>query len=228
MFSSGSGSGFNLPQLCTISDGLHLRVHRVLVVGRGVDLLRLLGGQELHQLERIGLVRRMLGQRHARDVDVAAAIVGVGEQRLDGGAPFLLLGVLLVLGHQRHVVGVAERDIALAREDVARLLAVAAGGLLGQVGLHALEPRLGELLALVGDHGGDQGRIVDVLSGADAHLALPFRIGQLLVGDGVLLHALLGGVDHARAHGEREPVVGRIAELRRNGALEYARSPPAG
>ena len=81
------------------------------------------------------MLRRVLGQRHAGDIDVAAAIGGVGEQRLDGGAPLLLLGVLLVGGHQRHVVGVAERQVALARVDVARLLAIAAGGLVRQVGL---------------------------------------------------------------------------------------------
>ena len=84
-------------------------------------------------------------------------------------------------------------------------------GLCARLALSPLSHCLGRRLALVGDDRGEQRGVVDVLARADADLALPLGVGQLLVGDGVLLHALLGRVDDARAHGDAEPVIGGIA-----------------
>ena len=125
------------------------------------------------------------------------------------------------LAHQADVIGVAEGDVADAGEDVAGLLAVAARGLLGEVRLDALQPFLGLRLALVRDHRGDQADIVEVLAGADADLALPLRVGELLIGDLVLLHALLGGIDDAAAQADAEPMALRIAIGRRDRLLEH-------
>ena len=118
--------------------------------------------------------------------------------------PRLTLGFLVV--HQRPVVGVGDADVALAGRDVARGFAVAAGRLLREVRLQALEPFLGLRFAVLGEIGGEKRVVVHVLAGADADLALPLRVGELLIGDGVLLHALLGDVDHARAHRDAVPV----------------------
>ena len=109
-----------------------------------------------------------------------------------------------------HVVGVADGDIAFAGIDALDLQPVVAGGLARQIGFHALQPGLGPRLAMRRDHRGDQRDVVDVLAGADADLAAPFRVGEFFVGDRVLLDALLRGVDHARAAGEPDPLsVGR-------------------
>jgi hypothetical protein len=93
----------------------------------------------------------------------------------------------------------------------------------GEVVAHTLEPRLCERLALVGDDGGDQRRVVDVLAGPNAHFALPLGVGQVLVGDAVELHAVFRGVDHAPAHGEAEPVPVGVAVLGGDLLLEHRR-----
>ena len=69
-----------------------------------------------------------------------------------------------------------------AGEDVLGLFAVTARGLLGEVRLQALEPFLGLRLALMSDHGGEQADVVEVLTRASADLALPFGVGEFLVG----------------------------------------------
>ena len=111
----------------------------------------------------------------------------------------------------------------LPARDVARGFAVAAGGFLRQIGLHALQPFLGLGLAVLGDVGREQAVVVDVLAGADADLALPLRIGELFIGDLVLLDAVLRGVDHARAHRDAGPLAVGIAKLRRHGLVDHHR-----
>jgi hypothetical protein len=69
---------------------------------------------------------------------------------------------------------------------------------------------------VVGDHRGDQADIVGVLAVTGADLALPLRVGKLLIGDLVLCDAVLGRVDDARARGQAEPVAVRIAILGRD------------
>ena len=96
-------------------------------------------------------------------------------------------------------------------------------GFCARLALRPLQPFLGLGLAVMGDEGGEQRVVVDVLAGADADLALPLRVGELLVGDRVLLHALLRGVDHARAHRDAVPVAFRIAVLRRHHLVEHVR-----
>src|SRR5690606_17397073 len=155
----------------------------------------------------------MLGESRARDVDVGATVFRIGEQNLDGVRPFLLLRLLLVLHHQADIIGVAEAKIAFASKDRAGLVAVTAIGLGGQVFLHALQPFLGLLLAIVGDHRGDQRDVVHVLAAAHANLAFPLGVGELFIGDRVLIDAILGGVDDTATHGQAEPVTLGIAIL---------------
>ena len=69
--------------------------------------------------------------------------------------------------------------------------------------------------------GREQRVVVDVLAGADADLALPLRIGELFVGDRVLLDAVLRGVDHARAHRDAGPMAVGIAVLRRHDLVDH-------
>src|SRR5262245_62576862 len=145
---------------------------------------------------------------------MTAAIVDVGKERLDGGAPTLLFGVLLVARHKGHVIGVATSQVAFARVNVARLFAVAAGRLVRQICLQTLQPLLGESFALVRDQGSQQRGVIDVLARTDADLAFPFGVSQLLIGDAVLFDAVPRSINDARAHGETEPMIARIAVLR--------------
>ena len=163
----------------------------------------------------------MLGQQHAGEIDVGAAALEGRQDHLGGFRPRLLLGI--VVHHQRPVIGVADADVALAGRDVARGFAVAAGGLLRQIGLHAAQPFLGLGLAVLRRVGREQAVIVDVLAGADADLALPLRVGELFIGDLVLLDAILRRVDHARAHRNAGPVSIRIAILRRHDLVDHNR-----
>ena len=126
-------------------------------------------------------------------------------------AQLLLVAACL---HQRPVIGVADTDIAFAGRNVARRLAIATGRLLREIGLQAAKPFLGLRLAVLVDHRADQGVVIDVLAGADADLALPFRIGKLFIGDIALLHPILGGIHHARAHRDAIPMTFRVAILR--------------
>ena len=76
---------------------------------------------------------------------------------------------------------------------------------------------------MLGHIGREQAVIVNVLAGTDADLAFPFGIGELLIGDLVLLDAVLRGVDHARAHRNAGPVSIRIAVLRRHDLVDHNR-----
>ena len=152
---------------------------------------------------------------------MGAAALERRQDHLGGFRPRLLLGV--VVHHQRPVIGVADADVALAGRDVARGFAVAARGLLRQIGLHALQPFLGLGLAVLGHIGREQAVVVDVLAGADADLALPLGIGELFIGDLVLLDAVLRGVDHARAHRNAGPLAVGIAVLRRHDLVDHHR-----
>ena len=87
-------------------------------------------------------------------------------------------------------------------------------GLRARLSLSALHPGLGLLGAPMRDGRRKQRQIVVVLARAHADLALPLRVGERLVGECRVGHALLGRVDHARALGHAEPVALRIAVLR--------------
>src|SRR6476469_8625681 len=134
------------------------------------------------------------------------------QDHLRGIGPRLLVGLVVI--HQRPVIGVADADVAFAGGDVSCGLAVSARRFLREVDLDALEPFLGLRLAVMSDVGCDQRVVVDVLARADADLALPFRFGELFVGEGGLGHAILRDVGHPRAHGNAVPVPLRIAVLR--------------
>ena len=150
-----------------------------------------------------------------------AAVLERRQDHLGGVGPGLPVRLLVV--HQRPVIGVGDADVALAGRDVARDFAVAARRLLRKIGLDAGEPLLGLGGAVVADVGGEQRVVVDVLAGADADLALPLRVGEFLIGDRVLLHAILRGVDDARAHRDAVPMTLGIAELRRHHLVERLR-----
>src|SRR3546814_12697437 len=61
------------------------------------------------------------------------------------------------------------------------------GGLARQVVLDHAQPLLGVRGVVVGNHRREQAGVVRVLAGADADPALPLRVGQVLVGEGVEL-----------------------------------------
>ena len=86
-----------------------------------------------------------------------------------------------------------------------------------------MQPRLGLLLAVMGDHGRDQRHRVGVLPRPRANLALPLRVGEFLVGHRRLLHALLRHVEDPRPLRQCEPVSLRIAQAFRNGRDEIRR-----
>ena len=115
--------------------------HRILVVDIGVHVLRRIPDQPLGKLERVGLVGRVTGEHHTRQVHMRAAFL---EGRQDDPCrlrPGLAIGFLVE--NQRPVVGVGDSEIALAGRDVARGLAIAAGGFLRQLGLEPAQPLLG-------------------------------------------------------------------------------------
>ena len=136
-----------------------------------------------------------------------------GEHDLHRLGPFLLLGFLVVGEHLAHVIGVGEGQVAFAGEYALGLAPVIARGLHRQVGLYPLQPLARCVLALVGDHRGEKAQIIRVVSRAHAELALPLGVGQLLIGDRLDGRAVNGGIDHARAHGEAEPLVSCITEI---------------
>ncbi len=92
-----------------------------------------------------------------------------------------------------------------------------------EIRLHAAQPLLGRGFAVVRDHRGDERRVVRMLAGTDADLALPFRIGERLVRDRVELHVLVD-VQHAVAQRQRVPVTARAAQVRGNRAVERRRA----
>src|SRR5262249_408155 len=153
------------------------------------------------------------------DIHVGAAALEGRQDDLGGVGPGLLVGLVVV--HQRPVIGVADADVALAGCDVARGFAVATGGLLRGIGLDALEPFLGLGFAVVADEGREERVVVGVLGRGDGDLALPLRVGELLVGQRGLRHAVLGDIGHARAHGNAVPVPLGIAVLRRDDLVEH-------
>src|SRR5690606_34576471 len=104
--------------------------------------------------------------------------------------------------------------------DRLRLIAVSAGGLAREIGLQPLHPLFRRLFAVMGDQRGEERDVVLMLAAAYADLALPLGIGQFLIGDGVLLHAVLGGVDHASARRQAEPVALGVTILRGNGVVD--------
>jgi hypothetical protein len=158
-------------------------LHRILVVGLGVDLLRVVGHEVLEEPHGGRAVRRMPRHRRARHVDLRAAALERGQDHLDGVAPLPLIGPARAAPHQPDIVGVGDADVADAAHDVARDVAVAARGLARQVGLDAAEPGLGARLAIPRQVRGDQRRVVGMLTGAEADVAFPGGVGQLLVGE---------------------------------------------
>ena len=129
----------------------------------------------------------------------------------------------LVVEHQRPIISIGNADVAFAGRDIAGDLAVAARWLLREIGFEAAEPFFGLGFTVMGDEGCKQRVVINVLAGANADLALPFRIGEIFVVQGSLLHAILRGIDHARAHRNAVPVPLGIAILGRHDLIEDVR-----
>src|SRR5262249_5883675 len=104
----------------------------------------------------------------------------------------------LFVEHQRPIIRIGDADVAFAGRDIAGDLAVAARWFLREIGFEAAEPCFGLGFAVMGDDGFKQRVVINVLAGANADLALPFRIGEVFVVQSSLLHTILRGVDHAR------------------------------
>src|SRR3954470_23981937 len=66
------------------------------------------------------------------------------------------------------------------------------------------------------EHRGRQSEVVLMLEGARADFALPLRVGEVLISDGVLLDAILGGIYRAGAQGQRVPASIGVAVSRGN------------
>ena len=124
-------------------------------------------------------------------------------------------GLLFRVGeHLAHVVGVAKRDVAFAGRDGLDLVAVAAVGLLREVGLQAFGPgrRIG--LVMVDDDRAEKRDVVVMQSRAGAEAALPLVRGEILIGGDLSgFHAVFRGIDDAGAGGEAEPVVVRVTQF---------------
>src|SRR5215211_8696507 len=188
--------------------------HRILVIHVGEDALGAVRGHELDELHGIVAVRRVLGDDGAGHVHMRAAVLERRQDDMNRLRPFLLLGG--AVRHQADIVLVAEADIADAGGDVLRHVAVAAGRLLGEVGLDAAQPFLGPRLAVPDEESRDEADVVLVLEGAGAELALPLRVGEVLVSHRGVRHALLRGIDRAGAQREGEPAALRIAQIGRD------------
>ncbi|MNI27833.1 hypothetical protein D3C73_815890 [compost metagenome] len=157
----------------------------------------------------------MRGHGGAADVHVRAAAFLVGERRaddLDGIAPLARVGAGLGVLHVAHVVGVGQADVANAAQDVASHVAVAARGLASQVGFHAAQPFFGGFGAVMRNHGGDHGGVVGVLARTDADLALPLRVGQVFVAEGLQLQVLFH-IQHAVAQRQGIPLAVGAAQV---------------
>ena len=125
--------------------------------------------------------------------------------------PVLLFGLVGIVDHQPHIIGVADGKVAFARIDRLGLLPVGAGRLAREIVAHCGEPGPGLVEPPMIDARGDQPDIVDMLARARAQAPLPFRIGQILVADMGFAHPVDRGVKHPRAHRERRPLPVRIA-----------------
>ena len=107
------------------------------MVGFGIDLLGGIRGQPFHQLLRRLAVWRGFRHRNPRNIHMCAAVFKNRKHDADCVCRFGLLGIRQ---HLPNVIGIADRNIALACPDRLDLIAVAALGFAGQIGLYALQP----------------------------------------------------------------------------------------
>src|SRR5690554_3353086 len=226
MFSDfGQGQGIDHQLAEARHDGVELDafLDRVLVVGLGVHALRLVGHQVFQQLDGLVAVWGMLGDGRARDVHVRTAALVAGEHGahdLDGFAPFVGVAAGFGVLHATDVVGVGDANVANAAQNVTGHITVAAGGLAGQVVLEIAQPVFGCFQTVMGDHGRDQRRVVRVLPRADAHFALPARVGESFVGDCADIE-IGGDVGDAIAQRQRVPLIVGATQMLGNGLAQY-------
>src|SRR3546814_13632756 len=83
---------------------------------------------------------------------------------------FAVVGAGFSVFHAAHVIGVGNADVANTAQDVASHVAVAAGRLTAQVAFDIAQPCFGGFSAIMGDHGGDERRVVGGLARTDANL----------------------------------------------------------
>ena len=136
--------------------------------------------------------------------------------------PHMTVGENLAFPLQVRKIPKAEADAKVKRAlDMVQMGRFATRRPARQVGFEAVEPGLGVLRPVVGDHRGDQRDVISMLAGADADLSAPLRVGELLVSDGVLLDPILRGVDDAGAAREAEPLVLVVAQRGRDRLGEH-------
>ena len=151
------------------------------------------------------------------DVHAAFAVALVGPERHHRQFRIVALGAA-------EVVGVDDADRATARVDRLDHRGVVGERRRGEVGDPTPDRLFGALGAERGDHRRDQALVVDRSAGAQAQLALPLRIGEVLVGRQRRGRGQLRIVDQgARTHRQAEPAVLRVAQVRRDVGLQCRR-----
>ena len=130
-------------------------------------------------------------------------------------------GLLFILKHFAHVVGVAQADIAFACPDRLNLCAVIAFWRSRKVFADAVCPIFRAIFANMVNYRGEQGEVVVVQAGACTDAVGPFFGCKIFIGrDFAICDAIFGGIDDACACRQSEPEVFRAAECFRNSASE--------
>ena len=202
--STSIGSSLTSAQSRMCSAGATVGVGRELAV---LDdrLLRLPGGQELHQPDRCVAVLGALDEPDAGEVGVRARAVLVGPGGRDGKVR--VLGQLAA-----EVVVVREADVAAAGGDRVQDVDVRAQHARLVRHPRAQQP-LRRGLAVLGDAVGDEGLVVLVVARAQAELGAEARVAEVLVArHGVGGDALRGAHRRADAGADAPPRALRVAQ----------------
>ena len=101
------------------------------------------------------------------------------EHDADAVGPGLLF---LVLEHQAHEVGIANRYVAFTSMDGLDLSTVVALRFAGKVCLQALKPHPLLVFPVMGNNGGRQSQVVGIGAGTNADASFPFFVCRILVG----------------------------------------------
>jgi hypothetical protein len=166
----------------------------------------------LHQRGRVGLVLGALDEPDARQVRVRAGPVLVGPGGRDRE-------VRIVRELARQVVVVGEPDVAAPGRDRVEHVDVGAQDL-RLVGHPGLEQRAGLVRPPLGDHVRHERLVVLVVGRAQAELALPARVAEILVAADRVLGDARVAHRGADPQAQPPPVAVGVAELLRNLALQ--------
>ncbi len=220
--------GVGLQQAVAADDvriDLDASLHRIFEVGVGIKVLCRVAPQRdpLNQLRGVGFVRRAFWptrrRRRSRAYRRRQRSAGLREV---AQAQSLLVSCCVFMSAP--VIGVARCMISHLPAATSRACSRSPpDGFCARLAFTPAQPFLGFRFAVLGDHRGNHRVVIDVLTGADTDLAFPLRVGELLIGDRVLLHAILRRIHHARAHGDTVPAAFRVAILRWDNLIEHGR-----